>query len=133
MFGSIKKRIDNPVSDIDTIIGKDTTITGKISSSGNIRMDGRIDGGISSTGDAVIGQTGSVQGDIKAENLTVAGTVIGNVDCDSNLSIHSTGQLVGDVRVRSLNIADGGVFKGRSEMDTRSRLGETTSAFSPAT
>ena len=133
MFGSMKKRVDNPATDIETIVGRDTTINGKISGSGNIRIDGHVDGGISITGDVVIGESGAVQGDIKAGSLTVAGTVTGNVDCDGNLSIHSTGQLVGDVRVRSLNIADGGVFKGRSEMDTH--LGTTahaTPSLSPA-
>ena len=118
MFGSMKKHIDNPAGDIETIIGRETTITGKISGSGNIRIDGHIDGGVSTTGSVVIGESGVVQGDIKSGSLTVAGMVTGNVDCDGNLSIHATGQLVGDVRVRSLNIADGGVFKGRSDMDT---------------
>ena len=119
MFGSVKKHIDNPTGDIETIIGKETTITGQLQGSGNIRIDGHIDGGISVTGNVVIGENGNVLGDIKAGSLTVAGTVTGNVECEGNLSIHATGQLVGDVRVRSLNIADGGIFKGRSEMDTR--------------
>lgn len=128
MFGSMKKNVDNPVRDIETIIGKETTITGQLSSQGNIRVDGRIDGGVTISGDAVIGESGIVQGDIKAGSLTVAGTVTGNVDCDGNLSIHATGQLVGDVRVRSLNIADGGVFRGRSEMATRSGDFTTTAS-----
>ena len=119
MFGSVKKHIDNPAGDIETIVGKDTLIKGQMQGSGNIRIDGRIEGGISITGNVVIGESGIVQGDIKAGSLTVAGSVTGNVDCDGNLSIHATGQLIGDVRVRSLNIADGGIFKGRSEMDTR--------------
>ena len=118
MFGSMKKHIDNPAGDIETIIGRETSITGDLQGSGNIRIDGRIDGKISTTGNVVIGESGNVQGDIKAGNLIVGGTVTGNVDCDGNLSIQATGQLVGDVRVRSLNIADGGVFKGRSDMDT---------------
>ncbi|MBR1885281.1 MAG: polymer-forming cytoskeletal protein [Schwartzia sp.] len=129
----MKKHVDNPVGDIETIIGHDTTITGEIQGSGNLRIDGRIDGGINVSSDIVIGESGSVQGNIKANSLIVAGSVTGNVDCDGNLSIHATGQLVGDVRVRSLNIADGGIFKGRSEMDTR--LGEDlhgASLFSPA-
>ena len=119
MFGSMKKNVDNPVRDIETIIGKGTVVTGQLQSSGNIRVDGRIEGGVTITGDAVIGESGDVHGDINAGSLTVAGTVTGNVNCDGNLSIHATGQLVGDVRVRSLNIADGGIFKGRSEMDVR--------------
>ena len=133
MFGSVKKHVDNPAGDIETIIGKGTTITGKLQSMGNLRIDGTIDGGITASGDAVIGASGSVKGDVKAESLTIAGTVTGNVTCDGNLSIHSTGQLVGDVRAHSLNIEDGGIFKGRSEMDTRFGSGETPLKFGTAT
>ena len=117
MFGSMKKNIDNSAKDIETIIGQNTTVTGKICGSGNIRIDGHIDGDVSAAGDVVIGESGVVQGNVKGGSLTVVGTVTGNVDCDGNLGIHATGQLVGDIRVRSLHIADGGIFRGRSEMD----------------
>ena len=133
MFGSVKKHVDNPAGDIETIIGKSTTITGKLQSLGNIRIDGSIDGGVTVSGNAVIGKSGSVKGDVKAENLTIAGAVTGNVNCDGNLSIHATGQLIGDVHVHSLNIEDGGIFQGRSEMDAH--IGANVSAtptFSPA-
>ena len=133
MFGSVKKHVDNPAGDIETIIGKGTTITGKLQSMGNIRIDGTVDGGVTASGNAVIGADGSVKGDVKAENLTIAGTVTGNVNCDGNLSIHSTGQLTGDIHVHSLNIEDGGIFKGRSEMDTRFGGGDTPLKFGTAT
>ena len=133
MFGSVKKHVDNPAGDIETIIGKGTTITGNLQSMGNIRIDGTVDGGVTASGDAGIGASGSVKGDVKAESLAIAGTVTGNVTCDGNLSIHSTGQLVGDVRVHSLNIEDGGIFKGRSEMDTRFGSGDAPLKFGTAT
>lgn len=119
MFGT-KKNTEAPLGEIETIIGRNTSIKGEINGSGNIRVDGRVEGGIAIDGDAVIGESGNVLGDVRAESLIVAGTITGNVETSGNLSIHSTGQLIGDVRVRSLNIADGGVFKGRSEMDVRS-------------
>ena len=125
MFGSVKKHVDNPSGDIETIIGRSTTIVGKVQSMGRVRIDGRVDGDVDATGDVVIGESGSVQGNIKASSLIIAGTVTGNVDCDGNLSIESKGQLIGDVRVHSLNIAEGGVFRGRSDMDARSWGGDT--------
>ena len=36
------------------------------------------------------------------------------------MTIHNTGQLIGDVRVNAFLIEDGGIFKGRSEMNPRS-------------
>ena len=118
MFDSMRKKVDS-TNDIETIIGRSTAINGQISGSGNIRVDGRVDGGIAVAGDAIIGESGIIVGDIKARSLVVAGTVNGNVEVEGNLSIHATGQLISDVKVRSLNIADGGVFKGQSDMAVR--------------
>ena len=115
MNGRVKKYIYNPAGDIETVIGQDTTIIGRVEGFGNIRIDGRIDGDVSIAGTVVIGESGIVQGDIKAGNLNVNGMVTGNVDCDGALSIQAKGAIVGDIRVRSLNIVNGGVFKGRRE------------------
>ena len=75
MFGSMKKHIDNPAGDIETIIGRETSITGDLQGSGNIRIDGRIDGDVSIAGNVVIGESGIVQGDIKTGNLIVNGMI----------------------------------------------------------
>ena len=69
MFGSRKKNTDNPVGDIETIIGQNTTITGKLSGSGNMRIDGHIDGDVSATGAVVIGESGVVQGNVVQGNI----------------------------------------------------------------
>lgn len=122
MFGSIRKQVDETIKhDIETIIGKNTVIKGEISGTGNLRIDGLVEGSISSEGCVVIGEAGTVNGDIKANTLNVSGQVNGNADISGNLAIAASGQLIGDVKVGSFNIAQGGVFKGRSEMSTRTR------------
>lgn len=122
----MKEHIDNPTGDIETIIGRGTTIKGNLEGSGNIRIDGDINGDVSVTGNMVIGESGNVQGNIKADCLTVGGTIKGNVDCDGNLCIQAKGQLIGDIRARSLNIAEGGIFNGRSDMDDRFGISTAT-------
>lgn len=119
IFSSDSKKSDNSIAsrDIETIIGKGTALNGNIASNGNLRVDGTLEGNIETTGHVVIGSSGIITGNISAASLDVAGAITGNVTTVGNLSIHPTGQLVGDVRVKSLNIADGGVFRGRSEMD----------------
>ena len=89
MNGSVKKHIDNSAGDTETVIGQDTTIIGCVEGSGNIRIDGHIDGDVSIAGNVVIGESGIVQGDIKTGNLIVNGMVTGNVDCDGALSIQA--------------------------------------------
>lgn len=117
MFGSIRKQVDETIShDIETIIGANTVIKGEINGSSNLRIDGTVEGGISTTGSVIIGEAGTVNGDIKAAELSVSGRINGNAEVSGTLSISSSGQLIGDVKVETFNISQGGVFKGRSEM-----------------
>jgi cytoskeletal protein CcmA (bactofilin family) len=124
MFGSIKKTGETGnAHDIETIIGKNTSIKGEMTGSGNIRVDGRIEGGISITGNVVIGSSGDVVGNIKAENLLVSGSIKGNVDVAGNLSVFSSGQLIGDAKTTAFSIEEGGVFRGHSEMAAKKKDG----------
>lgn len=118
MFGSVRKKSNSHVSsDIETIIGKNTSIKGIISGNGNIRIDGKVEGEIDSGGDVVIGEQGEVIASIKAVNVLISGTVKGNVQSSGKLSISSTGRLIGDVETALLSIDEGASFKGSSSMN----------------
>ena len=80
---------------IDTLIGKDSTFTGNIESTGTIRIDGKFEGEIVTKGDLVIGESGAVQGKIKAENIIIAGKVQGEVEAAGKLELVPTGNLQG--------------------------------------
>ncbi len=122
MFGVVKKSIDNSMSnDIETVIGSNTVIKGEINGSGSLRVDGVVEGGISVTGNVVIGESGRINGDVAAGEMIVSGQVEGNVTTENCLSIFSTGQVIGDVKVGSLRIDEGGMLKGRSEMTPKSQ------------
>ncbi len=117
MFGGVKKKVESAGnSDIETIVGKNTAIKGEISGSGNIRIDGRVEGDIAVSGSVVIGKTGEVVGNIKAANLLVSGIIKGNIEAASSLNIFASGQLFGDTKAASFSIEEGAVFRGRSEM-----------------
>lgn len=119
MFGFDKKSSDGIGSnDIETIIGKNTVIKGEINGSGNLRIDGIVEGGIDISSCVVVGECGHIKGDVNAREMIISGRVDGNVTTDGCLSIYSSGQLVGDVKVGSLRIDEGGVLKGRSEMSS---------------
>jgi cytoskeletal protein CcmA (bactofilin family) len=117
MFSSKKKSSSVGTNDIETIIGKNTQFKGKLSGDGNIRIDGALDGEISSTGDVVIGDQGNVTATIKASNVLISGAVTGNVIANTKLEITSTGKLFGDVKAAVLSIAEGASFKGNSNME----------------
>ncbi len=114
MFGG--KRNSGISEEVETVIGKDTLFKGTITSKSSIRIDGQFEGELVTSGNAVIGQTGSVTAQIKASSCTIAGMVRGNVDVTDRLDLLSTAKLYGDIKVGVLIIGEGAVFKGACEM-----------------
>ena len=62
-----------------TVISRGVKIEGKLSCSGNIRLDGEVQGDISSQGVVIVGENGKVNGQINADNITIGGKVTGTV------------------------------------------------------
>jgi cytoskeletal protein CcmA (bactofilin family) len=101
---------------METVIGKGTKITGNIDATGTIRVDGHLEGEITTKGDLVIGESGSVKAKVKAHSAMIAGTINGNLEVADKLELASTGKLYGDIKTGSLIIGEGAVFKGACEM-----------------
>ena len=74
MFGS-KDKSPTRVSDsgaarqIDTVIAEHCTLAGDLTTKNSIKLDGRIEGTLRAEGRAIIGETGSVKGDVHAADL----------------------------------------------------------------
>jgi cytoskeletal protein CcmA (bactofilin family) len=100
---------------IDTLIGKDSSFVGQIDSTGTIRVDGKFEGEITTKGDLVIGESGQVQGKIKAQNIVIAGQVRGEVEAGGKLELVPTGNLQGEARMTLLIIEEGAVFQGNCQ------------------
>jgi cytoskeletal protein CcmA (bactofilin family) len=118
MFGKKEQESTNirNIDKVDTIIGKGTEIKGSVEGTGVIRVDGKIEGDIHTSGDVIVGETGKVYADIKARHVTAAGEVHGNIQAQGKLEIIAKGKVYGDIQVSSLVINDGAIFEGKSEM-----------------
>jgi cytoskeletal protein CcmA (bactofilin family) len=114
MFGS--KKVSEISAEVETIIGKDTHFKGNITAKGSIRVDGQLDGEVTTSSDVVVGVAGDVTVQIKARNVTVAGKVTGNIDAVEKLELLPTAKLCGDIKVGMLIVGEGAVFKGSCEM-----------------
>lgn len=112
MFGN--KRESNV--NIDSLIGENLKVIGKIEGSGNLRIDGLVEGDIDYKGDIIIGETGKIQGNISCDNVSLAGKVKGNIKLKSKLTILPRGRLVGDTEVANLVIHENAYFDGNCKM-----------------
>jgi len=97
-------------------IGVGTEITGDVSTNGDIRFDGILNGNLKTRGKLVIGETGSVKGEIHCKNSVVEGKVDGKLNVNELLTLKATSSMTGDIVARRLAIEPGAKFSGNCSM-----------------
>ncbi len=95
-----------------SFIGADLTVTGKLSSKGDLHIDGEVQGDIHCKS-IVIGESAEIQGAIVAEDVKVDGCVIGTI-YSSRITLKSSCHVEGELYHQSLLIEKGTYFEGRS-------------------
>lgn len=92
-------------------------ITGEMEFQNTLRIDGSFTGKIKSNETLIVGERGSVDGEIDAGVVSVIGTVKGKVRAKQRLEIQKGGRVFADINTTSLLIVEGGIFQGNCEMD----------------
>lgn len=110
-----RKKVEK-TPDIDSLIGENIKIIGKIEGQGNLRIDGVIEGDIDYKGDVIIGEEGKINGNIICNNISLAGTVNGNITSSAKLILLPTGKLTGDVNIANFVVHENAFFEGNCKM-----------------
>ena len=95
-----------------------TSIKGEIKTNGDFRIDGDLNGSIVCKGKIVVGQSGSIDGEIQCQNADLSGNIRGKVIVEQLLSLKSTATLNGDVITSKISIEPGAKFSGTCNMDS---------------
>ena len=99
------------------IIGTETRLTGDLESTGDIRVDGSIDGHVTVKQRLVLGEGGIIKGDIEAKNATIAGLLKGNIRVENTLVLKPSARIDGDISTDKIVIESGAQFNGRCNMN----------------
>jgi len=94
-----------------------TQIKGEIKAEGDFRIDGTLNGSINCKGKIVVGQSGSVEGEIICQNADISGKIKAQVTVEQLLTLKATAQLNGDVTTGKISIEPGAKFTGSCNMD----------------
>ena len=100
----------------NNIIGDGSVLKGNLKTSGNIRLEGKVIGDISSKSKVACGETSIVDGNVVAENAEIAGKVTGKVRVSELLILKSTASIHGDISTDNLIIESGANFNGACSM-----------------
>ncbi len=80
---------------------------GKMCFSGVVRVDGHLQGDVSSDGTLVVGETGVVEATLEVGSVIVHGVVLGDVKAKDRVEIAAGGQLEGSIECARLVVEDG--------------------------
>jgi cytoskeletal protein CcmA (bactofilin family) len=98
------------------LINQGTEITGDIKSSGDIRIDGTLNGNMITKGKVVIGPTGRVKGEVECKNSEVSGLIDGKITVTQLLNLKSSSKINGTIVTNKLSIEPGALFTGNCSM-----------------
>ena len=95
---------------VPSIISPDLRINGDMVCSGDIQIDGWVEGDIQSR-NVVVGEGATVHGAIQAENVRICGIVNGQIRAD-NVTLEKSARVTGDILHKSLSIEQGAFLEG---------------------
>jgi cytoskeletal protein CcmA (bactofilin family) len=99
-----------------TLLGKGVDFKGIVSFDGTVRVDGRVEGEIHTTGTLIVGEYAVIEGIVSAGVLMNSGKINGTITAIEKIHILKPGVLVGDIRTPVIAIEEGSRFHGMCDM-----------------
>lgn len=106
-MGKAKETASNTTNTQYNVLASGTNLKGNVDTTEDFRIDGEIVGDILCQKKIVVGQSGSILGNIKCTNIEVFGQINGNIICKGTLILRSTSRLNGDIKMQVIEIEPG--------------------------
>ena len=98
------------------VIVEGSKIIGDFIAESNVRIDGEIQGNVSSSAKVVIGQTGLITGNLICSDADIEGKVDGILKVEGLLSLRSNAKINGEITTAKIQIEEGAQFSGQCKM-----------------
>jgi len=98
-----------------SVIGSGTRITGRVSGSGALRIEGAVKGDINVNGDTELAEGASVEGNLSGESLEIAGNLLGDARASGAIAVRSSAKVRGELRCAEVSIEAGARVSVRLE------------------
>ncbi|MCE5206053.1 MAG: polymer-forming cytoskeletal protein [Porphyromonadaceae bacterium] len=111
-----ERRKENGKSNLDslpitTVVGNDMVFKGDILGEGIIRIDGKVEGNISSKQGIILGEKAAVNGTLESDQIIIFGYITGTIR-SKELILKSSGSVQGDIISDFLQSEKGSRFNG---------------------
>lgn len=98
------------------VLAKNTKIVGDLSSEGDFRIDGNLEGTLTTNGRVIIGIDGCITGKVFCDNADIEGEFSGELKVNKMLTIKASASIYGDVTLGKLSVEAGATFNASCTM-----------------
>ncbi|MCH4552088.1 bactofilin family protein [Aestuariibaculum lutulentum] len=102
-----KKMTEGPTSQN---ISQGTTLIGDMSSEGDFRIEGTVEGNVVTKGKVVVGKTGFIKGTLQGTDAYFEGKFSGKLTLSGTLTLKDSAVIEGEVSVAKLAVEPGAAF-----------------------
>lgn len=99
-----------------TVIARPSKIEGRVSGSGEIVVNGLVNGTIDATGTVKIAEQGRVEATVHGRVVNVAGSIAGDITADERIELEPSARVDGNITAPRILIKDGATFRGQVNM-----------------
>ncbi|HEY3320779.1 MAG TPA: polymer-forming cytoskeletal protein [Planctomycetota bacterium] len=100
-------------AECSTVIGNDVVIKGEITVEKGLRVDGQIEGAVTTKGRVHVGKTGQLSAEVTSGSVVVEGKVKGNITASDRVTLEATSSVYGDLNATKLIVNEGATFVGK--------------------
>jgi cytoskeletal protein CcmA (bactofilin family) len=126
-----KDKVALDMQSISTLISEGCILDGNLKAPDFARIDGQITGDVMVDEGLILGEKGSILGNVVTKELVVYGTITGNLQVTS-LEIRATGKVTGEIRTQTLQVENGAVYNGSLSMTQNTKLAQSNQTASKA-
>lgn len=101
-----------------TFLGIGTEFKGKVVFQGTLRIDGKVEGEVDGDDTLLIGESGVVNGIIRASNIQISGKVKGDIRASEKLTLKKGCEVRGTILSKAIIVEEGAIFNGTCRMES---------------
>jgi cytoskeletal protein CcmA (bactofilin family) len=115
-----------PAEQVETTIGRESTVEGTLRSEHSVRIQGVAQGEIECKRAVYVEDGARVSAKITAAEVTISGELEGQVFSSGRVEIRPSGRVTGEINAASLVMQEGAFFDGQLHMKNRGQPGGAT-------
>jgi cytoskeletal protein CcmA (bactofilin family) len=128
MWAIGEKKAQDGTDENFTFLGKGVEFKGVVNFDGTVRVDGRLEGEIHTTGTLIVGEHAVIKGIVSAGTLISSGKINGTVTATEKVQMLKPGILIADIRTPTISIEEGAHFHGMCDMGAHKWVEDHTPA-----